>query len=719
MSIIWRTNESGEKYLVCNGQHYYENLNQYECRYFTRGMHHVFTKLHQYIDDPQFTYDAIQNNGLSTSDRAAMNNFEWENICRHLFIFTDPLYTLQVQIFNEEEGNTIRGYIVAKSLRAVRNILSVYSDCSDQQHVQDKIGKVKDLTHKVLKVFQTKVMYQEAYQRDRDWIGTRVWDELKADHAFDDWNEAEIARIKRRTGMIGMELYNVLDTHSSIFRYSVNHRGGISKRVKKLQESLEEQFGSMWYTQVHSLRQCSSCSTTTICTHKSHSTVNHNDVCHECWSKYYRQCVLCGEWKHRFQMNDYDKDMWKQWNEHNPKQKVDVKSHYVCSHCAEGKIQRCGSCEKQMWSFTGKRFDYQREAVVICPNCVDSIDKPIPCAVHGCHGKVDLIYRKMIANHNDWYFSNGNSINRNSILTLCDKHVSMLRPIAPHFLKPAVRHKHKVRKEILKPESLLIGFELEFEAADSDIPALMAQVVKEKYGLGKYTVVSDGSLSNGAEIVSNPLSFLYYKKHRKEYKQMLKIMHSAQCRTHGVNIGLHIHASKDAFSSSQIFRLAKLLSNVNDYRLLSPLFGRGTGTYNRIASEDRDSLARVGKTKRNYDNNHYNVFNLSNNTTVEFRMFAGPRHHEDFFAFIECVFAFWEWSLRVSNKNATAENFLSFIRNNKLYPFLAKRLRVLENVEEDAEITNPDFIVEDDEEIYDPDFDDDEDEDEPEEDEDW
>lgn len=185
----------------------------------------------------------------------------------------------------------------------------------------------------------------------------------------------------------------------------------------------------------------------------------------------------------------------------------------------------------------------------------------------------------------------------------------------------------------------------------------------------------DGSIGDGIEMVSEPLTLNYWHKNANSISKLFLELIQNNCRSDTANkCGMHVHITK-ALSREQI---ASLVYFINKYKpLVEKIAGRKSNhysqympvkPYNEIRSF-RDIIAYADPRDR------YSAINLRNENTIEYRIFQSVLDPCSFYKNIEFVHASYNYV-----KNITLEELISkncwynfvekFIKNNPNYYFL-------------------------------------------------
>ena len=195
------------------------------------------------------------------------------------------------------------------------------------------------------------------------------------------------------------------------------------------------------------------------------------------------------------------------------------------------------------------------------------------------------------------------------------------------------------------------GFELEMEADGCDINE-GAELATEIFGESAY-LKHDGSLNNGFEVVSHPMTKEYIQSvlPLRRLKELSDIgMRSATTRT----CGLHVHINKGFFEGreSSLYRFMSMFyRNAEQWKIIA---GRSRSTYAQWDDHEMTQMLRYAKglrpgsrTESNQD--RYVALNLQNRATIELRFFKGTLNPVTVQARLEAVHAVAEFSISQRN----------------------------------------------------------------------
>ena len=140
----------------------------------------------------------------------------------------------------------------------------------------------------------------------------------------------------------------------------------------------------------------------------------------------------------------------------------------------------------------------------------------------------------------------------------------------------------------------------------------------------------DGSLSNGFELVTHPMSLEYHQE-EMPWPEVLRTARSLGYRSHQTQTcGLHVHLSRKAFGETeeeQESAIARILYFVEKHWEELLKFSRRTPRQlerwaARYGYKDRPQEI-LEHAKKGSHAGRYSCVNLENRTTIEFRMFRG------------------------------------------------------------------------------------------------
>lgn len=163
---------------------------------------------------------------------------------------------------------------------------------------------------------------------------------------------------------------------------------------------------------------------------------------------------------------------------------------------------------------------------------------------------------------------------------------------------------------------------------------------------------SDGSISNiGVEIVSHPANFEFHFKNEywKDIFNMFKHTNTLGC-------GLHVHLSKDAFTSREV-------------KFLDYFINKCTYTTTQIGSRGLTDYCRKHNGRRfGYDrmSSHTDACNLSNDKTIELRFCKSTDNYKSFIKKLKNIYTLILFVKVICNKHDNLVNVLMKEENLKM-----------------------------------------------------
>lgn len=192
----------------------------------------------------------------------------------------------------------------------------------------------------------------------------------------------------------------------------------------------------------------------------------------------------------------------------------------------------------------------------------------------------------------------------------------------------------------------------------------------------------DGSLDNGMEIVSHPMSLDYHINEMNWLDVMNKALELKYYSHKAFTCGLHVHVSRSSFgetSEEQDEVIGKILYFVEkhwDYllkfsRRTQEQLDRWASRYG-LESKAEDILLKA----KNGQRGRYACVNLANYYTIEFRIFRGTLKYNTFIATLQLVNRICDVAFSMSEneiKEQTWDDFANEITENELITYLKER----------------------------------------------
>lgn len=168
----------------------------------------------------------------------------------------------------------------------------------------------------------------------------------------------------------------------------------------------------------------------------------------------------------------------------------------------------------------------------------------------------------------------------------------------------------------------------------------------------------DGSLDCGFEIISQPMGL---DIHRELWKWTNQPTITEGLRSHLTGTcGLHVHVSREGLTNLQIARAVYFVNHQANRHLIETVARRYNAGYCKAKSKKISTANRA--------DDRYEMINLMNSRTIEFRIFKGSLKYEAIIAAIEFCHAVLNFAATNSNLHLSTEAFLKFIFEHQNRP---------------------------------------------------
>lgn len=249
---------------------------------------------------------------------------------------------------------------------------------------------------------------------------------------------------------------------------------------------------------------------------------------------------------------------------------------------------------------------------------------------------------------------------------------------------------------------LYMGFELELEVgrgvSRNDCAEHVCETINEGNGDSVVYLKEDGSIQNGFEIVSHPMTLDFAMNHFK-WNGISDLIKKGCKSWDATNCGLHIHMSRNAFvDDKHLFKFFKFLyDNSSDMKAFAGRsvsyakwdksaflngwrnYDETTGNYNMQFSS---SFMKHAKGE-GYNEDRYTAVNLQNRHTIELRFFRpslNPNTVISALQFCEALFNYTETECntqQIMSGGALAfRSFASWVKTQQRYSVLSERIAV-------------------------------------------
>ncbi len=342
-------------------------------------------------------------------------------------------------------------------------------------------------------------------------------------------------------------------------------------------------------------------------------------------------CSHCGE---LIDTDDYD----------------EMDGEILCSDCLDDYTTVCDCCGARIWSEDAEGDDYTS----LCRQCYDY-------HYTRCEECDALIHNDDTYEYDDSYF--------------CHECYQRIR-------KNAAIHEYGYKPEPIfyGDSNRYFGVELEIDGAgkDDDYATEILDIANMRDD--HIYIKTDGSLDDGMEIVTHPMSLEYHKDFCWE-----DIIHHAVrlgYRSHQTSTcGLHVHVNRDSLGGNREEQ-DEVISRIlyfaeHHWNEMLKFSRRSEYAMNRWAARygyENSPKAIMDKAKKNYG--RYVAVNLCNYHTIEFRLFRGTLKYNTLIATLELVNRICDIALSytdVEMSKLSWSEFVSEINEPELIQYLKER----------------------------------------------
>ena len=242
-----------------------------------------------------------------------------------------------------------------------------------------------------------------------------------------------------------------------------------------------------------------------------------------------------------------------------------------------------------------------------------------------------------------------------------------------------------------KPEPIMygdskryFGVELEIDGAgkDCDNADELLKIANSDGNSENIYIKGDGSLDDGMEIVTHPMSLEYHKNDMK-WKEVMQRAISLGYRSHQTSTcGLHIHVNRNSLGEDRDTQdevISRILYFVeHHWNEMLKFSRRSEYSMNRWAARygfEKTGREILDKAKKG-NNGRYAAVNLMNWATIEFRLFRGTLKYNTLIAALELVNAICDVALVHTDDaiaNMSWSEFVDTLTEPELIQYLKER----------------------------------------------
>ena len=327
-----------------------------------------------------------------------------------------------------------------------------------------------------------------------------------------------------------------------------------------------------------------------------------------------------------------------------------------------GGIGKCGHCGD--WEYSVKLlpgYDDDMDEIEICRSCAEDTFTHASRYSRYVHSD-NVRYARMPGGGDTVCHENDEDFRYSEDLDYWH-HVDYEPPPPPiigryHNSKPLQR---VIVDEWSRLKHRWFGVELEVELKDRSM--MLEDKARQLHDLinggehgKKVFFESDGSLTHGFEIITQPMSLpahhelWQFLRDREAVRNLL----SHNTRT----CGLHVHVNKDSLSQIQIAKIVTFINDPRNESMIRAIARRYAEGYCKIKEKKLESAHQ--------STDRYEAVNLTGRNTIEFRIFKGSLKYESVVAAVEFCHALCDFAALPSTNDVaslTGDNFIDYINN--------------------------------------------------------
>ena len=327
-----------------------------------------------------------------------------------------------------------------------------------------------------------------------------------------------------------------------------------------------------------------------------------------------------------------------------PEQLVEFDGQLLCPECLASETVICSHCGDRIW-----RRRNVGTNIPLCERCYTAFYTT--CSRCG-----------RVLNQSDVYYGDNDDDDDEAVYCYdCSVHRHAEQPINDYYYKPDPIFYGDGQR--------FFGVELEIDnAGESESNARTLLQIANCNGLHHLYCKHDGSLDDGFELVSHPMTLDYHKS-EMPWRRILEEAREMGYLSHQANTcGLHVHVNRTAFGATeaeQDSRIARVLYFFEKHWEELLKFSRRTqrqlehwAARYGYKEQPREILDHA---KKGCHGGRYTCVNLTNGDTIEFRMFRGTLKLNTLIATLQLVNRICDVALYLSDEELKAMSWTTFV----------------------------------------------------------
>ena len=225
------------------------------------------------------------------------------------------------------------------------------------------------------------------------------------------------------------------------------------------------------------------------------------------------------------------------------------------------------------------------------------------------------------------------------------------------------------------------GLELEFANLS---PSYAYTELEDMYKDKRLYNKSDGSISSGVEIVTNPCDYTSIKKLIMDMDSLLSKLDNKETKQ---GAGVHIHVNRKSIDPIDIYKLFYLFDVKNSDCKVENLFMYLVGRHDTstIRKDIGDSYCKLGKgeleelNECRQNSDRHSAINLRNSNTIEFRMFKSNTDPNTIIGYVDLVNMAIDFCHSSPMNKVNLNNFILYIKCNSKDKNILKKIKNFES----------------------------------------
>ena len=352
-------------------------------------------------------------------------------------------------------------------------------------------------------------------------------------------------------------------------------------------------------------------------------------------------------------------------------QSVDFEGCTLCQHCFEERTVSCSRCGTRIWTDENAGDEH----TPLCQSCYDR-------HYTSCERCGRIIHQY------DAYYEDGDE--DTPLCYDCHTRVSREKAIHDYYYKPV---------PIFRGDGpRYFGVELEIDAGgEDDDSAQQIMEIANGNSLENLYCKHDGSLDDGFELVTHPMTLEYHTKEMPWARVLHEAVSLGYTSHQAGTCGLHVHVNRNAFGDTEEAQdavIARILyffeKNWEELLKFSRRTQRQLEHWAARYGYKEQPKELLDHAKKGGHGGRYSCVNLQNADTIEFRIFRGTLKYNTLIATLQLLDRICDVALFMSDDELKAMSWTTFVAGctqPELVRYLKeRRLYVNEPVESEEEV---------------------------------